>query len=82
MQGINTPLTRVMLARPPLGDRNGRDGGYMQTQGRPPDAQKAITIPTIEEAMRTISELRTELAAATNQFRKVQSNPAGQLGEA
>jgi hypothetical protein len=74
LQGLNTPLTRVMLARPPLGDRNGRDGAYMQTQGRPPDAQKATMIPTIEDAMRTISELRTELAAATNTIVQSKTN--------
>ena len=57
-----------MLARPLLGDRNGRDAFNMQAQGR--------QFPKFgpEDAMRKISELESKLAAATNRIVQSKAN--------
>ena len=62
-----------MLARPPLGDRNGRDTGYMQARQLPPSGAgeggpdgKGTTDPSYNDALRRITDLEGKLAAATN----------------
>ena len=81
LQGVIIPLERVMLARPPLTDRNGRDTGNMHARRFPPSGAgeygpdgKGATAPSYEEAMRRTSDLESTLSAATNTIVQAKTN--------
>ena len=65
LAGVCTPIARAMMARPPLGDRNGRDVA-MTSQKHGNGTTTSTLEVRFEEALRTINDLTGKLAAATN----------------
>ena len=81
LQGFVTLIARAMLARPPLGDRNGRDTGYVQGRQLPssgageggPDG-KSETALSHNEALRRLADTESQLAAANNTIAQTRAN--------